>query len=135
VFGAHQVVSFANEDQGNVSCLEEFTFTYVLSIPISLPGNEDTIIITEGFITTNLTDDFRIPVPELNNGLVLSPSNPSVTIEFTTNIDLRVNAAYTTRLSVRGETQGSGIECDGIDDNTFFVDGPLSDPSIPTCPD
>ena len=72
VFGASQIVQFANEDQGNVSCFIANEVSYTISVPVDLPPGEDSIIIRELNIRTNYTDPAFIDFGPMVDGTVSS---------------------------------------------------------------
>jgi archaellin len=134
VFGAHRIVSFANEDQGNVSCLEFVPFEYTVRLPVSLPAGETEVIIEQAFLFTNYTNPQVVNVDSLI-GQTLGPNNPDAEFSFEANIDPRISAGYFTRLTIVARTVVNNIRCLGVEVTEFSVPGDGTEPGVPTCPD
>jgi hypothetical protein len=131
VFGATQVVQFANSLQGNVSCFIANELSYSIPVPVTLPPGEDTLIIRTLSIRTNYTDPAFIDFTDAVNGTILGPGSLPLEVSIEATLNLAVPQAYETILIVTGETAGSGLLCEGADYNTFFA--PLNEaPGAPT---
>jgi hypothetical protein len=138
VFGATQVVQFANSLQGNVSCFLTTEVTYMISVPVDLPEGEDSIIIRELTIRTNYTNPAFIDLTPMINGTVIGPDSPPLEVSFEATLNLAIPQAYETILTITGETVNSGQICRGADYSVFFA--PVNEappgwtPPAPTAP-
>ena len=121
VFGASQIVQFANEDQGNVSCFLATEVSYQISVPIDLPEGEDSIIIRELTVRTNYTNPAFIDLSPMINGTVLTQNSPPLEVSFEATLNLAIPQAYETILTVTGEASNSGQICRGADYSIFFA--------------
>jgi hypothetical protein len=136
VFGATQVVQFANSLQGNVSCFIATEVSYTITIPVSLPPGEDTLIIRELSIRTNYTNPAFIDFSAAVNGTEIGPGTQPLEVSIEATLNLAVPQAYETILIVSGETAGSGQICRGADYGVFFA--PINEappgwaPPVPT---
>jgi hypothetical protein len=134
VFGATQVVQFANSIQGNVSCFQTTEVSYSISIPLSLPAGEDSLTINELNIRTNYTDPAFIDFGPMVAGTVLSPTSPPLEVSFEATINLAIPQAYETILFVSGTTLNTGALCEGADYQIFFAPSNEAPPGTPTPP-
>jgi hypothetical protein len=118
-FGASQLVEWEN-DQGIITCFATSVFTFELTIPIDIVGDEITLtsaISVTNFGIFNLTDEVA--------GMVLTPG-ATLSLEFNVDLDLTERRRYTGLTTITGVTD-LGVECRGIDFFSFLAGNELPD--------
>jgi hypothetical protein len=117
-FGAVEVTSWENQDQGYVTA-----FTGVdIKASISIPGNQGsfltlrTLVVETSFAGT-------IDLSRFVDGQVVPTGDASVTIPIPTNIDITEPQTFSFSLSLSGTTQ-SGELCSGRLEKTYTIGGP-----------
>lgn len=121
IFGAVQIVSFGNDDQGQVSCLTPAPLTY--NITLMGPAVE----IVEAAVQLNSQ---TVSAPDLV-GVILDPAtNPNMTITLNVGINPTLSFTHTPVLTILTRTIGGGRLCDPfVFENEFAVTG-VVDPCI-----
>jgi hypothetical protein len=119
-FGASQLVEWENLDQGVITCFATAVFTFDLTIPIDIVGDEITLtsaISITNFGVFNLTDQVA--------GLRLEPG-ATLSLSFNVSFDLTERRRYTGLTTITGITD-LGVECRGIDFFSFLAGNELPD--------
>jgi hypothetical protein len=117
-FGAVEVTSWQNEDQGYVSAFTGLD----IQASISIPGDEGsfltlrTLVVETSFAGT-------IDLSRFVSGQVVPTGDASVTIPIPTNIDITEPQTFSFALSLSGTAQ-SGELCTGSLERTYTIGGP-----------
>jgi hypothetical protein len=117
-FGASQLVEWENLVQGVITCFATSVFTFELTIPIDIVGDEITLmsaVSVTNFGIFNLTDEVA--------GVVLTPG-ATLSLEFDVELDLTTRRRYTGLTTITGVTD-LGVECRGIDFFSFLAGNEL----------
>ena len=117
-FGALQLISFTNDDQGFVSILEDVTMTYVIRNAGDLPASATEAVRTSAFE--------GMPVVFVDGGspVLLGPSEESAFVEATTQINLQNQGGteYRFEMRVSGEGTQSFVPCSDSTSYLFRVE-------------
>ena len=127
-FGSIQLVLFANDAQGLVSCFYNATFQFSISSTGSFGTTLISLVSATNLGQFNLTD--RV------NGLMLAPGE-TFTVNETVVIDLTVRQQYTAISTIEGVSP-DGTICSAFDTLQFVAGNPIpagiptSAPSVPS---
>lgn len=107
-FGASQIVEWANEEQGLITCFSDISYDLRVNIPLTL---EKLIIRTNFDGTKNLTDQMY--------GTHV-PAGAAIGVNFDVNIDLSQRVRYTFLTFISGTTD-TGVQCEGLRLEPIFI--------------
>jgi uncharacterized repeat protein (TIGR01451 family) len=129
-FGASQLVSFFNEEQGNVSTFEFLEFDLDIQIPITIEGEE--ICLETLTAITNFVGD--LDLSDQVAGMCIPPGG-TITVTLGATIDASMQQRYSVLATLTGFQQPSQQFCMGTDFISFVAGGLPGGPTVPPEPE